>query len=166
MESLPFDYRRVFQAMNQNRVSYLLIGGLNYFLAFKPVTTQDIDLWIEDTPENRSACEMALAELGAEWGKRDEDWSLVNQKPSGWLTGQCVFCLLTRFGPVDIFLSVPGLPDFSRARRDATIFTIDRELSTPLISANDLLSCQLALPTIQQKQERVRTLQEFLANDN
>jgi len=41
MATLPFDYRQVFSAMNRFSVSYLLVGGLNFFLLHKPVTTQD-----------------------------------------------------------------------------------------------------------------------------
>jgi hypothetical protein len=38
MDKLPFIYRRVVMEMNRNHVSFLLVGGLNYFLAYKPVT--------------------------------------------------------------------------------------------------------------------------------
>jgi len=48
MASLSFDCRRVFLTMNSHSVSYLLVGGLNYFLLHKPVTTQGIDLLIEE----------------------------------------------------------------------------------------------------------------------
>ena len=38
MDNLPFNYRLVMMEMNRNHVSFLLVGGLNYFLAHKPVT--------------------------------------------------------------------------------------------------------------------------------
>ena len=133
MEKLPFDYRRVFSAMNRNAVSYLLVGGLNYFLAHKPVTTQDIDLLIDDTTENRSYCENALADLFAEWGRRDEDWGPVCAKPKGWLWGQNVFCLLTQFGPVDIFLSLPGISSYAEAKQESIAFqVVSRRMETTL----------------------------------
>ncbi len=165
MEQLPFDYRRVFSAMNRNDVSFLLVGGLNYFLAHKPVTTQDIDLFIDDTPMNRRACEDALLELGAEWGKRDDDWGAVSEKLKGWLWGQNVFCLLTKFGLVDIFLSLPGVSSFADAMHRSILFEVDNGLQIRLISARDLLDCQLALPGVYQKQERIHHLRGILEND-
>jgi len=164
MEFLPFDYRRVFLAMNRNAVSFLLIGGLNYFLVHKPVTTQDIDLYIDDSTENRHACELALNDIGAEWGRRDEDWGPVNAKNRGWLSGQSVFCLLTQFGPVDIFLSLPGIPSFSEAKLRSTTFDVDGESRIHLMSARDLLECQLALPEVYRKPERIQHLREVLKN--
>jgi hypothetical protein len=164
MDSLPFDYRRVFSAMNTNRVSYLLVGGLNYFLRHKPVTTQDIDLFIDDTPQNRQHCEDALIELDAEWGRRDEDWGDVSAKPKGWLSGQSVFCLLTQFGPVDIFLSIPGIPCFSEALQRSELFEIDPSSQVRLISTEDLLACQLAIPEVYRKRERIAHLQGIIAN--
>lgn len=165
MESLPFDYRRVFSSMNRNNVSYLLVGGLNYFLAHKPVATQDIDLLVCDTQANRAACECALIELGAEWGRRDDDWGSVKSKRAGWLWGQSVFCLLTQFGPVDIFFSLPGISSYLEAEQRATSFDISENLRIRLISARDLLNCQLALPEIYRKQERIQHLNGVIEND-
>jgi hypothetical protein len=165
MQTLPFDYRRVLQTMNENSVNYLLIGGLNYFLVHKPVTTQDIDLLIEDTPENRSACEQALVELDAEWGKSDDDWGPVKAKSKGWLEAQSVYCLLTPFGPVDVFRSVPGIPGFSDAMFRGINYEIDAGLTVKLICARDLLKCQLALPEKYRKAERIDFLRGVLGNE-
>ncbi len=151
--------------MNYNRVSYLLVGGLNYFLRHKPVTTQDIDLLIDETPQNRQLCEIALIDLDAEWGRRDEDWGKVSAKPKGWLSGQSVFCLLTRFGPVDIFLSIPGIPSFTEARLRSVSFEIDQSIQVRLISTEDLLACQFAIPEIYRKRERIAHLQRIVANE-
>ena len=142
-----------------------LVGGLNYFLAHKPVTTQDIDLLIDDTTENRSYCENALTDLFAEWGRRDEDWGPVCAKPKGWLWGQNVFCLLTQFGPVDIFLSLPGISSYAEAKQESIAFQVDKDLQIQLISARDLLECQMALPEIYRKPERIHYLRGVVEND-
>ena len=165
VENLPFDYRRVFFAMNRHAVSFLLIGGLNYFLAHKPVTTQDIDLLIDDTSNNRSACENAMIDLAAEWGKRDDEWGPVVAKPKGWLWGQSVFCLLTQCGPVDIFLSLPGISGYSDAMNRSVSFDLGADMQIQLISAYDLLACQMALPEIYRKQERIHFLRGVLDSD-
>jgi hypothetical protein len=165
MDNLPFNYRRVMMEMNRNHVSFLLVGGLNYFLAHKPVSTQDIDLLIENSATNRLACEQALIALGAEWGKRDEDWEPVKEKRSGWLWGQSVFCLLTTSGPVDVFLSLPGIPSYSEAMKRSLLHSIEEDLQINLISAYDLLQCQLAIPESNRKIERMRHLREILGHE-
>ena len=37
------DYERILEVMLNHRVRFVLIGGLNYFLHFRPVTTLDVD---------------------------------------------------------------------------------------------------------------------------
>jgi hypothetical protein len=165
MDNLPFNYRRVMVEMNRNHVSFLLVDGLNYFLVHRPVATQDIDLLIENTVTNRLACERALIALGAEWGKRDEEWGPVEEKKSGWLWGQSVFCLLTTCGPVDIFLSLPEIPDYSEAVERSLLHSIEKDLQINLISAYDLLECQLAIPESNRKVERMRHLREILGHE-
>ena len=85
--------------MNRNAVSYLLVGGLNYFLAHKPVTTQDIDLLIDE------------------------------------------------------------------AKEESISFQVDNDLQIQLISARDLLECQMALPEIYRKPERIHYLRGVVEND-
>ena len=165
MACLSFDYRRVFLTMNSHCVSYLLVGGLNYFLLHKPVTTQGIDLLIEDTTPNRSRCEQALKELGGEWGRGDDDWGSVSAKKDGWLSGQSVFCLLTQCGPVDIFLSIPGISNYHEASCRSVLLDLDLATSVRLISSKDLLSCQLAIPEIYRKPERIMYLRGQLDHE-
>lgn len=150
--------------MNTHSVTYLLVGGLNFFLLHKPVTTQDIDLLIDNTPQNRKCCELALSGIDAEWGRQELDWGPVSIKPSGWLSGQSVFCLLTKFGPVDIFLELPGIPSFQEASIRSVAFELDSAESVRLISASDLLACQLAIPEIYRKSERIAFLRETIGN--
>jgi hypothetical protein len=77
---------QILTTMNQFGVAYLLIGGMNFLLRHEPsLLTYDVDLWIENTPENRKRCESALAALDAEWGATDADWGPVAQRQSGWL---------------------------------------------------------------------------------
>ena len=74
--------------LNGHHVAYILIGGMNFLLRHAPVLTYDVDLWIEDTPENRDRCERALGELQAEWGASDRDWGPVAAKAEGWLASR------------------------------------------------------------------------------
>ena len=158
MDTLPFDYHRIIAAMNLHDVSYLLVGGLNFFLLHKPVTTQDIDLLVDDTPSNRERCLKGLAELDAEWGRGDDDWGPVKDKTYDWISSQSVYCLLTPFGPLDIFRSIPGIPDYAQAFSRAVNLEIAPLISVKLLSAADLLACQMALPDTHRKHDRVAYL--------
>src|SRR5688572_19089959 len=98
------DVDLILQAMNARQVDYLLVGGMNFMLRHAPtMVTFDVDLWIENEPANIARCELALADLQAEWGATDADWGPVSQKPKGWLNRQYVFSLNTPHGALDIF---------------------------------------------------------------
>jgi hypothetical protein len=83
----------ILNTLNQHGVSYLLIGGMNFLLRHLPLSTYDVDVWIEDRFDNRRRCETALAALDAEWGRTDADWGPVAKLPAGWLDQQGVFSL-------------------------------------------------------------------------
>ncbi len=160
--AFTLDYERVFRVMNECSVKFLLIGGLNYYLVHRPVSTQDIDLFISDNVENRRRCELALEELGAQWGRNDEDWGPVEQKMPGWLSYQGVYCLLTIAGPVDIFRSVAGVASFDRALVDSKELIVGSKTVVRLIGTKDLLACQMAIPETARRQDRVKHLREIL----
>jgi hypothetical protein len=156
------DIDRILQIFNECHVQYLLIGGMNFALRHRPYTTYDIDLWIEDTELNRSACERALATLGAEWGRSDEDWGPTREKKSGWLESQGVFSLNCPFGSVDIFRAVKGLGDWATSHAQSLAESTKEGTPYRGLSDTDMLRCQLALEASQQKIERIRVLQERL----
>ncbi len=162
--TLNFDYQTVFRVLNEHSVRYLLIGGLNYFLRHKPVTTQDIDVLVDTTGDNLTRCEGALSALHAEWGRVDAEWTLTSQKPAGWLSGQAVFCLLTPQAPLDVFLSVPGIPSFAKADANSVNIATNDGIQVRCLSTEDLLACQLALPENMRRLDRVRHLLELRTN--
>jgi hypothetical protein len=162
---LSFDYQAVFRVLNQHSVQYLLICGLNYFLRHRPITTQDIDVLVESSRDNLTRCENALAELNAEWGRDDADWTLTSLKPQGWMTGQSVFCMLTANAPLDIFLSVPGIANFEAADSNAVIVATSDGTLVRCLCTKDLLACQLALPEQMRRLDRVKHLLELQANE-
>jgi hypothetical protein len=153
---------RILETFHRHRVAYLLIGGMNFLLRHEPVLTYDVDLWIDDTRQNRDRCEKALAELGAQWGTSDQDWGPVAQKTSAWIARHSVFCLNSPMGAIDIFRSVHGLSSwadcFARAERGTT------GAGTPFLALSDadMLQCQMALPEQERKQERIRVLKQSL----
>ena len=81
----------ILDTLNRHHVDYLLIGGMNFLLRHQPALTFDVDVWIDDTDENRARCEAALGELGAEWGRTDAERGPVANRAPGWLAQQGVF---------------------------------------------------------------------------
>ena len=156
------DCARLLQSLNKNSVRFILIGGMNYFLRYRPVTTQDIDIWIEPTVENTARCESALNEIDAEWGKGDEDLGPTRLKPVGWLRSQAVYCLLTKCGFVDIFRSVVGLANFEDSWDRAEIATMADGIVFHSLCARVMIDCQLALPETSRKQDRINHLKGLL----
>lgn len=126
------------------------------------MSTQDIDLLIEDSEGNRRRCESALSAMEAEWGKNDKDWDFVRNKAEGWLNQQSVYCLLTKYGPLDVFRSVKGVDSFQEASARSNVKMLDDQLKVPLLSARDLLECQLVLPNESRRLDRVAYLQKVL----
>ena len=161
-KAMSLDYERVFRVMNDCNVEFLLIGGLNYYLLHRPISTQDIDLFINDNFENRSRCELALAELGAQWGRNDDDWGPVDRKTPGWLNTQGVYCLLTIAGPVDVFRSLAGVESFERALADSKEVIVGTDTAVRLIGPMDLLACQMAIPEHARRHDRIIHLREVL----
>lgn len=152
----------VMKAFNSASVKYLLIGGVNYLLRHEPVLTFDIDLWIEDSPENRKRCEHALAALGSEWGADEKTWRPVKGMAAGWLDRQQVFCLTSPHGAIDIFRRVNGLDDWRSAWARGTDETTTAGVAFRSLSDADMLACQMALPEKDRKHERVERLRGIL----
>lgn len=156
------DVDSILDAMNGRGVDYLLIGGMNFFIRHQPVATFDVDVWIDDQADNRRRCEIALADLGAEWGETEADWRPVQTRPAGWLDHHGVYCLVTRAGNVDIFRSVDGLADWRTSRARAVPGRTASGVAFPAISDQDLLACQMALDEGDRKLDRIRYLRHLL----
>jgi len=135
---------RIFDAFNRRGVRYLLIGGMNFALRHEPILTYDVDLWICDSPDNRQNCELALAELDAEWGPTDETWVSVKELQPGWIQHQSMFCLTTPHGAVDVFLAVEGLKKWQDSWNRGIESTLSSGTVYRAICDEDMLRCQLA----------------------
>jgi hypothetical protein len=61
---LPPDFKEFFRLLNSNGVEYLLIGGYAVGYHGYPRPTGDLDVWIDNTPENAERTARALKEFG------------------------------------------------------------------------------------------------------
>jgi hypothetical protein len=148
--------------MNRFAVAYLLVGGMNFMLRHQPIMTFDIDLWIEDSDENRQRCEQALAALDAEWGETDASWEKVALKPAGWMARQGVYSLHSPHAPIDIFRSMKGQGAWQASFQRAIAESTASGISYYGLSDEDMLQCQLALDVSEQKPSRIQALQNRL----
>jgi hypothetical protein len=144
-----------------HEVDCLLIGGMNFFLRHRPVSTFDVDFWVRDDGANLARVNAALVELEAEWGASAETFGPVPRDPE-WLKRQPVLCLTSRAGAIDIFRSVRGLPSYAECR--ARSIKVEREgMPFYALSDADMLACQLALPEGERRLDRVAYLQKILS---
>jgi hypothetical protein len=155
---MDIDFDHIFRTFNQFDVRYILIGGMNFSLRHREYTTYDVDLWIDDTEDNRAACERALAVLGAEWGLADSDWGPTRSKSPGWLAFQGVYALHTPHGSIDVFRDVKGLGDWQTSFANSIVETTTSGIPYRGLSDEDMLLCQLALDAHQQKIDRIQVL--------
>ena len=152
----------ILKTLNDHGVDYLLIGGVNFLLRHSPALTYDVDVWIEDSDENRRRCEKSLIELDAEWGASDDQWERVANKPAGWLDRQGIFCMNSRHGALDIFRSVEGVDNWNEANHRSVEGQTRGGVPYRGLSDRDMLECQLALSEADQKQARIEALRRAL----
>jgi len=161
MAKTSMDIDRILDTLNRHGVDYILIGGVNFLLRHEPIATFDIDFWIEDSDENHARCHQALVDLDASWGPDDANWKEVRDLPTNWITRQGVFCLVSRFGSIDLFRAVKGLGSWSDSRQRATVGHTAAGAAYVGLSDGDMLQCQLALSEEERKLDRVRKLQNI-----
>jgi hypothetical protein len=153
---------RILDTFNHHGVNYLLFGGMNFLLRHQGNITYDLDLWIEDTDENRQRTEQALTALDAEWGPTDTTWQPVANLPAGWLDRQSIWCMICPDGAIDIFRAVSGLPDWQASFQSAVREATRGGIAYHGINDADMLSCQMALDAHLRNATRVAFLQELL----
>ena len=156
----------ILEACNRQQVDCLLIGGMNFLLRHQPELTFDVDLWARDDDANLERLNLALKELGAEWGRIETEWLPV---PTDWhwLRIQGVFCLTTQHGAVDIFREVRGLEGrYDECRARAASGTTGSGVKFLGLSDEDMLACQEALPPGQRHERRMAILREAVRRNH
>lgn len=73
----PFDPYAILRALEQHRVSYVVIGGLARVLHGTPEITNDVDICPQQTPDNLRHLEQALATLNGR--EREGSDSIVRE---------------------------------------------------------------------------------------
>lgn len=152
----------ILRTLHQERVDYLLIGGMNFLLRHLPELTWDVDIWVEDEPENLARLNRALELLGAEWGRTETEWKPV-AADSRWLWTQEVFCLTTAQGALDVFRDVRGLEGrYLECKGRGIRAQTAAGIQFTGLSDEDMLACQEALPVGERNERRIQVLREAI----
>ena len=64
LPALPRDFKEFLKSLNSNRVEYLLIGGYAVGIYGHIRATNDLDVWVDISPENAARIDRALREIG------------------------------------------------------------------------------------------------------
>jgi len=59
------DFRDMLSLLETHQVRYLVIGGYAFAFHAVPRYTKDLDIWVEDTPDNVTKTNRALEEFGS-----------------------------------------------------------------------------------------------------
>lgn len=136
MDIFDEELLKFWRSLITNKVRFVMIGGVATNLHGYHRTTNDIDLWIEDTISNRKQLRIAFKEYGIGDFLSLETLQFV----AGWTTFR-----LDNSLEIDIMTSVKGLEDFSfdesyQMASFADIF----DINVPFLHINQLIESKKA----------------------
>lgn len=136
MDILDGDILSLWKCLANNEVRYIMIGGFATNLHGYSRATKDIDLWIEDSLENRKKLRIALKEQGS------GDYDVIETMDfiPGWTDFQLNFGF-----KLDIMVSVKGLETigFEECFKYAVIAEIEN-IPVRFLHYNHLITCKKA----------------------
>lgn len=135
-ETFYQDFLEFFQALNTEKVDYVLVGGYAVILHGYPRTTGDLDIWVRPDEENYKKLQHAFQRFGMPVF----DMTLDNFLDTDEFD---VFTFGVPPVSIDIMTRVKGLT-FEKAFTKAEMIVIDDQLSIRLIHLDDLLVAKRA----------------------
>ena len=123
-------------ALNKFHVRYILVGGVAVRFHGFNRTTDDLDVWLEDTPTNRNNLRLAFFELG--YGDFEEIETM--QFIPGWTS------FFAAGIEIDFMPQILGLENttFDECYNNAPIFEFNKELEVRFLHLNHLISAKKA----------------------
>lgn len=131
MDMLDDELLRFWQGLNQSNVRYIMIGGFaTRFHGFNR-STEDLDIWLDDTLQNRKNLRVAFKNLG--YG--DIPSLETMQFVPGWTS-----FYIGNMIELDILTSMKGLEDttFDECLQQASVAELD-DISIPFLHINQLI---------------------------
>ncbi len=136
MDILDEDILSLWRSLNANQVRYIMIGGFATNLHGYNRATNDIDLWIEDSLNNRKKLRKALIEQGS----GDYDVIETMQFIPGWTDFQLNFGF-----KLDVMTSVKGLENIGFEECYTYAVTAEIEnIEVKFLHYNHLITCKKA----------------------
>ncbi|HBT93628.1 MAG TPA: hypothetical protein DEB23_05110 [Chitinophagaceae bacterium] len=129
------DFREFLNALNNNKVKYLLVGGYSVILHGYSRTTGDMDIWVDRTKENYVLLNSAFEEFGMPIF----DMTLEN------FISHPEWDVFTYGKPpvaIDILINLKGV-NFDFAFNNSIVFDLDG-LPIRTIHKNDLITAKMA----------------------
>ena len=137
MDILDEDVLSLWKSLNNNNVSYLMIGGFAANLHGHNKITNIIEIWIADNLQNRKNLRIALKEQGS------GDYDVIETMDfiPGWTNFQLNFGFT-----LDILTEVKGLENigFDECLTYAVIAEIEN-IQAPFLHLNHLITCKKAI---------------------
>ncbi|MCJ0743390.1 DUF6036 family nucleotidyltransferase [Pedobacter montanisoli] len=126
----------IWRSFNKNNVRFIMVGGVATNLHGFLRTTADIDMWIEDSPDNRKNLRKALKECAVGDFPSIESMTFV----PGWTDFN-----LTSGMRLDMMTSVKGLEEygFENSLQMASIASI-YDVEVPFLHINQLIEAKKA----------------------
>lgn len=136
MDVLDEEFLRFWKKLNENNVRYIMVGDLATRFHGYDRTTGDLDMWIEDTLQNRKNLRKAFAEL--EYGDfaSIETMEFIPDRTSFYAAGV----------ELDIMTQMKGLEEytFDECYKVALISDLDG-ISVPFLHINHLIQNKKAV---------------------
>jgi hypothetical protein len=136
MDTMDESLLEFWQILEQFNVEYIMVGGVAVNLHGYSRTTKDIDVWINDTKENRR-------KLGAAFGKLGYDE--LNMEDFQFVPGWTNFYIGSGI-VLDILIDMKGLEDytFDESLQVAAIAEIEN-VKVPFLHINQLIANKKAV---------------------
>ena len=136
MDILDTDILNFWQCLYQNDVRYIMVGGFAINLHGYSRATKDIDIWIDDTLENRKNLRKALKEQGSGDYEPIETMQFI----PGWTNFQLNMGFI-----LDVMVQVKGLNEigFDECYKYAVVAEIET-IPVKFLHYNHLITCKKA----------------------
>ncbi len=132
---MEMDQRDLLREFNAQNVRYLIVGGYAYSHYAEPRATKDLDLFIDNSPENATRVFAALAAFGA---------PIHGVQPKDFQTEDSFFQVGVAPNRVDLLQSIDAVP-FEAAWESSQPGTLDEGIPVRFISFEDLVRNKLAV---------------------
>ena len=168
MASADFDPERMFSALSDGGVRYILIGGMAAVLHGDVGVTVDIDVVPERTDENLQRLADALRGLGARIRTEGEPEGLAFDCSAEFfrnLSPDSIVNMTTEAGDLDVTFCPSGTSGFDDLHRDAIDIEVADRLHILVASLEDVIRSKeaasrekdrLALPRLRRLLDRLR----------